>query len=78
MGISRRRILLYERVIDSLVQADETLRDDYLVRAEITDTPIYDNTFMSTSINDVLEERGGVTRVYSIFERRVWFTVART
>jgi PAS domain S-box-containing protein len=69
---------LYSRVIDEIVRADNALTDDYLVRVEISDSPIYDNTYTSTSIDDLLEPRGGISIVFSVFERRMRFTAVRT
>ncbi|MBT5903177.1 MAG: PAS domain S-box protein, partial [Opitutaceae bacterium] len=69
---------LYSRVIDEIVRSDQSLTNDYLVRVEIGDTPIYDNTFMSTSIDKMLESRGGISIIFPIFERRIRFTAVRT
>lgn len=69
---------LYERVISDLIERDERLREDYISRVEIAEQPIYDNSFGSRSIDDVLTSRGGVSIVFPIFERRVRFTVVRT
>ncbi len=68
---------LYERVIAGIVQGDERLREDYETRIEIADMPIFDNSFRAEEIDAVLNERGGVSIVIPIFERRVRFTVVR-
>lgn len=69
---------LYDRVVDTLVQADEALREDYLIRTEIADVPIYDNSLMAASIDEAIDDRGGISVVFPIFERRMRFTVVRT
>jgi PAS domain S-box-containing protein len=69
---------LYDRVVGDLITRDERLREDYLCRVEIADEPIFDNSFSAQSINSALNDRGGVSLVFPIFERRVRFTVVRT
>ena len=69
---------LYDRVVSDLIERDERLREDYFSRIEIADQPIFDNSFMTGSIDSVLSSRGGVSLVFPIYERRVRFTVVRT
>ena len=69
---------LYSRVISNLVDTEEGLRQDYLCRVEIAGNVIYDNTFIAGSIDEVLNDRGGISVVFPIFERRIRFTVVRT
>lgn len=69
---------LYHQVIDNIVRSDEALSNDFLVRVNIAEDPIYDNSITSTPIEELLDERGGISVIFTIFERRIRFTVVRT
>ncbi|MCC5025453.1 MAG: hypothetical protein J6386_22900 [Candidatus Synoicihabitans palmerolidicus] len=68
----------YSRVIERLIERDATLRTDYLTRVSITGTPIFDNSGFLGSMDDVLDQRGGVDVVETIFDRRMRFTMVST
>jgi len=69
---------LYDRVVNDIIARDERLREDYVCRVEIADQPIFDNSFTSEPITEILSSRGGVSLIFPIYERRVRFTVVRT
>ncbi len=69
---------IYSHVIGRIVGADETLRNDYLIRISIVDLVIYDTAGPTVIDDKLILERGGIDFTQTIRDRRMRFTLVLT